>query len=141
MCVWVCARGPRVQVCALEIDRHARQLSGATMGLPTEEWKAKACFSEAEPGDNAEAKVKKHVPVVAIEGGKAKLVVGHGMEPAHWIQAVWIEVDGKSVAEKEFTAADKPEAELDIPAGAKSITAYSMCNLHDVFATAEISVD
>eukprot|EP00967_Tisochrysis_lutea_P069237 scaffold90945_cov29-Tisochrysis_lutea.AAC.1 len=110
------------------------------MGLPTEEWKAKGCFSEAAPGDNPEAKVKKHVPVVTVEGGKAKVVVGHGMAEDHWIQAVWIEVDGKAVAEKEFVHTDKPEAELDIPAGAKEIIAYSMCNLHDVYATAAISV-
>mgnify|MGYP003686885409 FL=1 len=84
--------------------------------------------------------MKKHVPVVTVEGGKAKVVVGHGMAEDHWIQAVWIEVDGKAVAEKEFVHTDKPEAELDIPAGAKEIIAYSMCNLHDVYATAAISV-
>eukprot|EP00962_Isochrysis_galbana_P045079 scaffold17657_cov131-Isochrysis_galbana.AAC.8 len=110
------------------------------MGLPTEEWKAKACFSEAAPGGNPEDRVKKHVPVVTIEGGKAKLVVAHGMAAEHWIQAVWIEVDGKVVAEKEFAHTDKPEAELDIPAGTKTVTAYSMCNQHDVYASADISI-
>jgi desulfoferrodoxin (superoxide reductase-like protein) len=110
------------------------------MGLTTEEWKAKGVVTVANPGDNAEAKLTKHVPVITIEGGKAKLAVGHGMAADHWIMAVWIEVDGKSVAEKEFTHTDKPEAELDIPEGAKEITAFSMCNQHDVFSSAATPV-
>jgi desulfoferrodoxin (superoxide reductase-like protein) len=111
------------------------------MGLPTEEWKAQGMSSEAEPDGNPEARVKKHVPVVTVDGGKAKVAVHHGMEADHWIQAVWIEADGKPVAEHEFAPTDAPEAELDIPADAAEITAFSMCNLHHVYASPATPID
>lgn len=116
-------------------DRANHLHTTAFMGLPTKEWKARGTFSEVDSGGNPEAKVRKHVPVVTVEGSKAKIAVNHGMAPDHWIQAVWIEADGKPVAEHVFAPTDMPEVELDIPTDATEITAFSMCNLHDVYTS------
>ena len=89
----------------------------------------------AAPGDDPEAKVKKHVPVIEKADGRIKVTVAHGMAEDHWIQAIWVQTEsGEMLKSVELTASDSPCLEMDAPPSGK-IVAYEICNLHGVYAS------
>jgi superoxide reductase len=86
-----------------------------------------------EPGDDPEAAVEKHVPVVEPTENGVKVVVGsvlHPMDPDHHIE--WIQVIADDKAYREFLEpGDDPEAAFDIEA--EDIVARAYCDLHGLW--------
>lgn len=76
--------------------------------------------------------LEKHVPVITLEGNKARVAVGsveHPMIPEHYITTIFLETDN-AVYEKKLTANNKPEAVFTLNENEKLIAAYEYCNLH-----------
>mmetsp|Transcript_40275 Transcript_40275/g.84479 ORF Transcript_40275/g.84479 Transcript_40275/m.84479 type:complete len:110 (+) Transcript_40275:73-402(+) len=109
------------------------------MSFNAEELKKAGVASLVSPGDNPEAKLKKHLPVIAVEDGKVTVEVGHGMAEDHWITAIWIEdATGKVLEKVELKPTDTPKLVVETPS--VSFTAYEHCNLHGTYASAPFTV-
>ena len=78
-----------------------------------------------------DAAVEKHVPVVTIDGDRAKVSVGevaHPMTDAHYIQ--WVAVaNGDKLIVKYLHPGDAPEVGFCAHA-VEGATVYAYCNLH-----------
>ncbi len=78
---------------------------------------------------------EKHVPIVEINGNKAKVKVGsisHPMEEAHYIQFIQLLID-EDVYTKYLKPGQLPEAEFEIPTNYKEISAREYCNIHGLW--------
>ncbi|MDL2288498.1 desulfoferrodoxin [Oscillospiraceae bacterium OttesenSCG-928-F05] len=80
-----------------------------------------------------EAATEKHIPVVTIDAGLARVTVGevlHPMIETHYIQ--WILFcQGKKVQLVKLSPEDAPEAAFSAETG--EYTAYAYCNLHGLW--------
>jgi len=78
---------------------------------------------------------EKHVPVVTIEGNKAKVVVGevaHPMLEEHHIAWIYLETEkGGQIKYLDHTGA--PEVEFALANDEKVIATYEYCNLHGLW--------
>ncbi len=91
-------------------------------------------MSEIIPG-SVDAAVEKHVPVVEIENGTVKVVVGsveHPMTEPHYIQ--WIAIETKKGNQRKvLTPTDKPAACFKICDCDEVVAVYEYCNLHGLW--------
>ena len=103
--------------------------------------KAKGIKSVASPGDDPEAKVVKHSPVIALEGKKATVTLPHPQAEDHVIQNIWIEdAAGTVLASRTLAWTDATTSEFEVPEGTASVIAYAFCNLHGVYASPETTI-
>ena len=81
--------------------------------------------------------VKKHKPVVYLEGAKVDVKVGevaHPMTEEHYISHVILETtNGFQVV--QLATENTPEAQFCLPKNEKPVSVYSICNLHGIFVT------
>ena len=83
--------------------------------------------------NTTDAAKEKHVPVIEKIAGGYKVKVGsvpHPMTPAHWIEWIELQADGK-VYRQFLTPTDKPEAIFLV--AADKVTAREWCNLHGLW--------
>ena len=79
--------------------------------------------------------IEKHVPVIAVDGGKVTVCVGsaeHPMLDAHYIQFIILETN-KGYHKCDLKPGDAPKAEFILADGEKAIAAYEYCNLHGLW--------
>lgn len=85
--------------------------------------------------NTTDASVEKHVPVVAVEGGKAVVTIGsapHPMTEAHFIE--WIAIRTKNGNQrKPLTPSDEPKAEFPLLPGDEVLETVAYCNLHGLW--------
>lgn len=84
--------------------------------------------------NTTDAAQEKHVPVIAVNGGKLSVQVGevlHPMTPEHSIQVILVE-QGDKVRYTTLTPDRQPKAEFEIEPG-KPFTVYEYCNLHGLW--------
>lgn len=83
-----------------------------------------------------DAAVEKHVPVVTVDGDRAKVSVGevaHPMTDAHYIQ--WVAVaNGDKLIVKHLHPGDAPEVGFCAHA-VEGAMVYAYCNLHGLWKT------
>lgn len=78
---------------------------------------------------------EKHVPIIEINGNKAKVKVGsisHPMEEAHYIQFIQLLID-ENIYTKYLKPGQFPEAEFEIPESYTQISAREYCNVHGLW--------
>lgn len=82
-----------------------------------------------------DAAQEKHVPVVAVNGGKVTVTIGsveHPMVEEHYIQ--WIALETKEGAQvKYLEPGAKPEAVFALSETDEAVAAYEYCNLHGLW--------
>ena len=82
-----------------------------------------------------DAAQEKHVPVVAVNGGKVTVTIGsveHPMVEEHYIQ--WIALETKEGAQvKYLEPGAKPEAVFVLSETDEAVAAYEYCNLHGLW--------
>ena len=82
-----------------------------------------------------DAAQEKHVPVVAVNGGKVTVTIGsveHPMVEEHYIQ--WIALEAKEGAQvKYLEPGAKPEAVFVLSETDEAVAAYEYCNLHGLW--------
>ena len=86
--------------------------------------------------NTTEASGEKHLPVVSVEGGVAKVNVGsaaHPMAEEHFIEWIYLETES-GVQRKALKPGDKPEATFAV-GEEKVVAAYAYCNLHGLWKT------
>ncbi len=94
-------------------------------------------YTKEAPGRWA-GKEGAHVPKVAVEGRKVKVVTPHPMTSKHFIvKHTLVASDGKFIGEKTFANTDPAaESSYELPEGFKgTLWATSFCNLHDFWLT------
>lgn len=87
---------------------------------------------EAKTQDGA---LEKHMPVVKIEGEKAKIQIGsilHPMTPQHYIKSVVV-ITNEECYHHNFEPGEEPVSELKLGCGEKIFAILSYCNLHGVW--------
>ena len=85
------------------------------------------------PGE-VEASTEKHIPVVTVENGIVKVVIGsalHPMEEAHSIKWVYLQTD-KGGQRKVLSAGDVPEVNFAL-CDETPVAVYAYCNLHGLW--------
>jgi desulfoferrodoxin (superoxide reductase-like protein) len=117
-----------------------------------EAWEALATTAEGSmiydastPWSDGSQKAGSHVPAVSLDGATAVVTTPHTIEAAHYIALIYLrDQDGVIVALEEFPApsvdAASQAASFTLPAHVTSVTAFSHCNLHDVWKSAATSV-
>ena len=96
------------------------------------------------PGEWA-GKEGKHVPQLAVEDGKAVVVVPHGMDEEHFIPFVYItNSSGELVAAVEFeqsesTLASLENASLEAEGLSGELTPFAYCNKHGLWQGTAVS--
>jgi len=121
-------------------------------------------YTQTSPGPFA-GKEKSHVPTLTIQSdGVAMVLVNHvmdagaagaqpeagrdaagfdsGARATHYVTTVWVKDDkGRVVYFKELASTDiaPPVIAFKIPEGTKGLRAYEHCNLHGVWASAELA--
>ena len=83
-----------------------------------------------------EASREKHIPVVEVDEGKVKVIVGsvlHPMTEEHSITWVYLETD-KGGQRKNLAAGEAPEVTFAL-ADERPIAVYAYCNLHGLWKT------
>lgn len=78
---------------------------------------------------------EKHVPVIELKDGRAKVTVGsipHPMEEKHFIEYIEILSDGKPIAAARLYPGQKPEAEFCV-GKAEGLSARELCNIHGMW--------
>lgn len=82
-----------------------------------------------------DAAQEKHVPVVAVNGGKVTVTIGsveHPMVEEHYIQ--WIALETKEgVQVKYLEPGAKPEVAFALSETDEAVAAYEYCNLHGLW--------
>ena len=81
-----------------------------------------------------EASREKHIPVVEVDEGKVKVIVGsvlHPMTEEHSITWVYLETD-KGGQRKNLAAGEAPEVTFAL-ADERPIAVYAYCNLHGLW--------
>jgi desulfoferrodoxin-like iron-binding protein len=103
-------------------------------------------YSSASPGMWA-GKEGTHTPSVTENGdGSVTVSTGHPMEENHWINTIFVrDQNGLVIHLVDFIArgpnkASAASTSFRPPAGTTSVTAYSYCNLHDLWVSDPISV-
>lgn len=85
--------------------------------------------------NTTEAAGEKHIPVIAVDGGKVTVTVGaveHPMLDAHYI--MWIALETKQGNQrKELHPGEKPSAVFMMAEGDEVVAAYAYCNLHGLW--------
>jgi len=126
-----------------EFLRGSLILAGATIvgrDVPVEAMSAfpiGLIYTRETPGRWA-GKEGAHVPKVAVEGRKIKVVTPHPMTQKHFIvKHTLLTVEGKFIGEKTFENTDPAaESSYELPEGFKgTLWATSFCNLHDLWLT------
>ncbi len=97
-------------------------------------------YTAENPGKWAK-KVKSHLPVVEVTGGKVTVTTHHGMSEAHFIvRHTLVTLGGEVVGENTFSPDDeKAVSVFELPSGEKALYATSFCNKHDLWV-AEFTV-
>ena len=88
----------------------------------------------ADPENMTEAE-KKHTPVISMENGKIKVIVGkitHPMVEEHHITYIELFNGDESVGMKELNAGDAPEAEFE-GVVSDNLKAQAVCNVHGLW--------
>jgi len=84
--------------------------------------------------NTVDASGEKHVPVVTVENGVAKVNVGavdHPMQPEHFIQWIYVVTD-QGIMRKDLQPGQAPAASFVL--GEEKIKAvYEYCNLHGLW--------
>jgi superoxide reductase len=86
--------------------------------------------------NTVEASVEKHLPDVAVAGGKLSVSVGsvpHPMEDGHHIVFVYVETK-RGGQRKRLGAGDAPTLEFSI-IDDEPVAVYAYCNLHGMWKT------
>ncbi len=86
--------------------------------------------------NTVEASGEKHLPVVTVSDGVARVSVGsvaHPMAEEHFIEWVCLETEN-GIQRKELRPNEKPEATFAV-GGEKVVAAYAYCNLHGLWKT------
>ena len=82
-----------------------------------------------------EASREKHIPVVEIADGKAKVTVGsvlHPMSEEHSIG--WIELETNlGIRRNALNPGDAPDCEFALDEGETVVAVYAWCNLHGLW--------
>ena len=79
--------------------------------------------------------MKKHVPVISVEGNKVTVTVGevaHPMAEEHYIEWIALET-AEGNQRKELKPGQKPEAVFMMTETDKVVAAYAYCNLHGLW--------
>ncbi len=90
-------------------------------------------MTKLEPG-TVEASVEKHIPVVTVEDGFVKAIVGsvtHPMTEEHSIMWVYLQTD-RGGQRKNLAPDSAPEVTFAL-ADEKPIAVYAYCNLHGLW--------
>ncbi len=103
--------------------------SAASGALP-----AGVIYTKENPGKWAK-KVKSHLPVVTVDGGRVTVETKHGMSEKHFIvRHTIVAADGEVLGEKTFYPSDEEaKSVFELPAGKKALYATSFCNKHDMW--------
>ena len=101
-------------------------------------WEAPGVLTSDEPGEWGE-KIVGHYPIMKKQGDQVSVVVPHPMDADHYIEAIYLKDSaGELIAGKLFSASDDlAYAEFTV-SGDAEVTAYSVCNLHQVWSAPEI---
>ena len=91
-------------------------------------------YTKENPGKWAK-KVKSHLPVVTVEGGRVTVETKHGMSEKHFIvRHTIVAADGEVLGEKTFWPSDEEaKSVFELPAGKTALYATSFCNKHDMW--------
>ncbi len=91
-------------------------------------------YTKENPGKWAK-KVKSHLPVVTVDGGRVTVETKHGMSEKHFIvRHTIVAADGEVLGEKTFYPSDEEaKSVFELPAGKKALYATSFCNKHDMW--------
>ena len=91
-------------------------------------------YTKENPGKWAK-KVKSHLPVVTVEGGKVTVETKHGMSEKHFIvRHTIVAKDGEVLGEKTFYPSDEDaKSVFELPAAKTALYATSFCNKHDMW--------
>jgi len=81
-----------------------------------------------------------HVPKLERQNDKVVLTMTHGMAQEHWITSLYIRVDDVVTALTPLAKDATPTATFTLPLGARKVVGYSHCNVHDVWASAPLTV-
>ena len=94
-----------------------------------------------DPGEWVD-KAPSHVPSVTIEAGKATISTEHVMSNAHYITHQYLrDQDGVLIGLVEHANDDEgATATSTLPSGTTQVTAYSYCNLHDLWISDALDV-
>lgn len=85
--------------------------------------------------NSTEAATEKHIPVVEINEGVAKVTVGealHPMEEAHYIEWIYLETS-KGYKRALLHPGEEPIASFALLEGEVVIRAFAYCNLHGLW--------
>jgi len=132
------------------------EAADATPGTPTnaalEMFKTKAASLEATMIYDKSTqwkgtdKAATHVPTVTVTGNTAVVETPHVLTNAHYITALYLKNQkGEIIAFAELAQPvaqemmPKAAANLTLPAGTTQVTAFSHCNLHDVWKSDPVS--
>lgn len=92
-------------------------------------------IKKPEDKNNLTEAEKKHIPIIEILNGKVTVKVGeitHPMTQEHYITYIELFSDEESIAKKELTPEDSPEAVFE-EISAKDIKARANCNIHGLW--------
>jgi desulfoferrodoxin (superoxide reductase-like protein) len=134
-------------------DEAATEMSSSTTDEALEAFKTKAASLEAsmvyDKGTQwmGMDKANTHVPAVTLSGTTAMVETPHVLTAAHYITALYLKDQTNQIIaflELEQPAAGdafpKATATFVIPAGTTKVTAFSHCNLHDVWKSDPVNV-
>jgi len=91
-------------------------------------------YTKQHPGKWAK-KVKSHLPVVTVEGGRVTVETKHGMSDKHFIvRHTIVAENGEVLGEKTcYPSDEEAKSVFELPAGKTALYATSFCNKHDMW--------
>ena len=102
------------------------------------EWESDGVLSPNDPGEWGE-KIIGHYPIMQRNQDQVTVFVPHPMDEEHYIEAIYLKDDsGMVVASQRLSGTDELAFASFTVSEDISLTAYSVCNLHQVWSAPEV---